>query len=134
MMAVLRRLTLEGISHFVDYRDKEGKVDQPMFALTSPIYSEPLDIEIVVEDRDFSSRLDWARYIDEKMEGKRMKNVERDVGLWTWLSLFYVNRLLPSSKNGRKEFGEEAMWVLQNRSDHRPKYYRHLLAGPYRIY
>jgi hypothetical protein len=109
-----------------------GNAEPPTDALTSPEYSEPLGATIEVEDRDFDSRLDWARYIDEKLEGKGLKNVERDVGLWAWLALFYVKRLLPSKKNGRKKLGEVAMWVPQIRDFRR--YYRHLLAGPYRIF
>jgi hypothetical protein len=118
--------------YLADLRGGGGATDPPTDALTSAECSEPLGVEIEVEDRDFSSRLDWARYIDEKLEGKGLKNVERDVGLWAWLALFYVKRLLPSKKNGRKKVGEVAMWVPQIR-DYR-RYYRHLLAGPYRIF
>jgi hypothetical protein len=135
MMALLRRLNSAGIARFEQYHATlyaGGEADPPIDALSSPGYSEALEVEIEVESRDFSSRLDWARYIDEKLDGKGLRNVERDVGLWAWLSLFYVKRLLPSKKNGRKSFGEAAMWVPQIR-DYR-KYYRHLLAGPYRIY
>ena len=134
-MTVLRRLNAAGVARFEQYHATlygGGAAEPPSDALTSLEYSEPLDVEIEVEDRDFSSRLEWARYIDEKLEGKGLKNVERDVGLWTWLALFYVKPLLPSKKNGRKSLGEAAMWVPQIR-DYR-KYYRHLLAGPYRIY
>jgi hypothetical protein len=134
-MAVLRRLNPAGVARFEHYHAilyAGGEAEPPTDALNSDQYSEPLEVEIEVEDRDFSSRLDWARYIDEKLEGKGLKHVERDIGLWTWLALFYVKRLLPSKKNTRKSLGEAAMWIPQIR-DFR-KYYRHLLAGPYRIY
>jgi hypothetical protein len=132
-MPVLRRLNAAGIARFEQYLAilrGGGAAEAPTDALNNVDYSEPLDIEI--EDRDFDTRLDWARYIDEKLEGTGLKNVERDVGLWAWLALFHVKRLLPSKRNGRKKLGEPAMWVPQIR-DYR-KYYRHLLVGPYRIY
>jgi hypothetical protein len=134
-MAVLRRLSPAGVARFeqcLAILRRGGTADLPTDALTSADYSEPLELETEVEDRDFSSRLDWAMYIDEKLEGKGLKNIERDVGLWAWLALFYVKGLLPSRKNGRKNLGEAAMWVPQIH-DYR-RYYRHLLAGPYRIY
>ncbi len=134
-MPVLRRLNEAGVTRFEQYLAVlrgGGAAAPPTDSLTSAEHSEPLGVEIEVEDRDFSSRLDWAKYIDEKLEGKGLKNVERDVGLWAWLSLFYVKRLLPSKKNGRKKVGEAAMWVPQIR-DYR-RYYRHLLAGPFRIF
>lgn len=134
-MPDLRRLNKAGIARFEQYLGVlrgGGTATPPTDALTSAEHSEPLDVLIEVEDRDFGSRLEWAKYIDEKLEGKGLKNVERDLGLWAWLALLHVKRLLPSKKNGRKKVGEVAMWVPQIR-DYR-KYYRHLLAGPYRIY
>jgi hypothetical protein len=134
-MPELRRLNEAGITGFAQYLDvlrRGGAAEPPTDALTIAELSEPLSMQIEVEEQEFTSRLDWARYIDEKLEGKGLKNIERDAGLWTWLTLFYVKQLLPSKKNGRKKVGEEAMWIPQIRNYQR--YYRHLLAGPYRIY
>jgi hypothetical protein len=134
-MPALRRLTPTGVTRFEEYLAVlrgGGTATPPTDALTSTDHSEPLDVTIEIEDREFASRLEWAKYIDEKLGGKGLKNVERDVGLWTWLALFYVKQLLPSKKNGRKKLGEVAMWVPQIRDFRR--YYRHLLAGPYRIF
>ena len=134
-MPALRRLNEAGITRFEQYLTVlrgGGAAEPPTDSLTGDEHSEPLGVQIEVEDREFASRLDWARYIDEKLEGKGLKNVERDVGLWAWLTLFYAKQLLPSRKNGRKKVGEVAMWVPQIRNYQR--YYRHLLAGPYRIY
>lgn len=134
-MTVMRRLNETGVNQFEQYLTVlrgGGTADPPTDILTNAERSEPLGIAIKIEDRDFDTRLDWAKYIDELLEGKGLKNVERDVGLWAWLALFYVTRLLPSKKNGRKKVGEVAMWVPQIK-DYR-RYYRHLLAGPYRIF
>jgi hypothetical protein len=134
-MPVLRRLNAAGIARFEEYVATlrgGGTAEPPTSALTNTEHSEPLSVVIEVEDKDFGTRLDWAKYIDGKLEGKGLKNVERDVGLWAWLALFYVKQLLPSKKNGRKEVGEVALWI-PNIRDY-TKYYRQLLAGPYRIY
>lgn len=134
-MPTLRRLTQAGITRFEQYLATlrgGGTAAPPTDALTSVSDSEALDTEIEIEDRAFASRLEWAQYVDEKLEGKGLKNVDRDVGLWSWLALFYVQQLLPSKKNGRRQLGELALWVPQI-NDFR-RYYRHLLVGPYRIY
>jgi hypothetical protein len=131
---MLRRLNDAGIARFEQYLTVlrgGGTAHPPTDALTTPEHSDTLGVEVEVEDRDFATRLDWAKYIDEKL-GKGMKNVERDVGLWAWLALFHVKRLLPSKKNGRRLVGEAALWIPNTR-DFR-KRYRHLLVGPYRIY
>ena len=129
-MHELRRLNAPGIAMFEEYLTVlrgGAAAEPPSEALTSAQHSEPLDVVIEVEEREFGSRLDWARHIDEKLEGKGLKNVERDVGLWAWLALFYVKQLLPSKKNGRKKVGEVALWI-PNIKDFR-KYYRQLLVG-----
>jgi hypothetical protein len=134
-MPTLRRLSPAGIARFEQYLATArggGAVAPPADALTADGDSEPLDIAIDVEDKPFNTRLDWAKYIDGKIDGKVLKNVERDVGLWAWLALFYVNQLMPTKKNKRKKVGESALWI-PNIKDFR-KYYRHLLVGPYRIY
>src|SRR5262245_17624970 len=127
-MPMLRRLNEAGITRFEQYLAVlrgGGTANPPTDALTSAEHSEPLGVEIEVQDRDFTTRRDWAKSIHEKFEGKGLKNVERDVGLWAWLALFYVKRLLPSKKNGRRKVGEAALWIPTIK-DYR-KYYRHLL-------
>lgn len=62
----------------------------------------------------------------------RLRNLERDVELWAWLSLHYFEQLCPPDDEGRRKPGERARWIPAV-DDYR-KYYRHLVAGPYRIY
>lgn len=134
-MAPIHRLTAAGLDRFeryVNFVRGGGSADAPADALNVGEYSESIGVDIEIEEREFSTRLDWARYIDEKLDGNGLKNVERDIGMWAWLSLFYVKQLLPSKKNKRRKVGEVALWI-PNITDFR-KYYRHLLVGPYRIY
>jgi hypothetical protein len=58
--------------------------------------------------------------------------VERDAGLWGWLSLYYFDQVCPKDVNGHRKVRERARYIPAV-SDFR-KYYRHLLAGPYRVY
>src|SRR5262249_11852361 len=57
---------------------------------------------------------------------------ERDTGLWAWLALFYFEQLCPKTAHGQRKPGELARWIPEVTNYQR--YYRHLLAGPYRIY
>ncbi len=66
------------------------------------------------------------------LSGSGISGVEKDKGLWAWLSLFFFEQLCPTDKLGRRQPKERARWIPAT-SDFR-KYYRHLLAGPYRIF
>jgi hypothetical protein len=85
-----------------------------------------------VEARTFGSRLEAARYLDGKFHDSGLRDIEHDDRLWGWLTLFYFDELCPSDAHGRRKPLRPYHYLPVN-SDYR-LYYRHLLAGPYRIY
>jgi hypothetical protein len=78
-----------------------------------------------------ANRFEFAKYLDSKLTDSGLKNLDRDVGLWAWLALFYFERLCPEEDGTRKP-GKRARFIPAV-TDYR-KYYRHLVAGPYSIY
>ena len=80
----------------------------------------------------FSSRLDVASHIHDKLNGSDVESPERNKGLWVWLSIFFFDQLCPPNSKGIRKPGERARWIPDLTSWKR--YYRHLLVGPYRIY
>ena len=134
-MPPLRRLSLAGIARFEDFVNSwktPAPQERPVAILDQADTSEPLEVEILIEARVFGSRLEAARYLDSKLEKSGLKNIERDCGLWSWLSLFYFDELCPADGQGRRKPGDIARWIPQPQNFQR--YYRHLLAGPYRIF
>jgi len=129
----VRRLTesgLESFGKFLDSLTSESPQLYPEYLLADPEMSEPVEPAIEVEKRSFANRFEAAEYLYERL--KNLPNVERDRGLWAWLALFYFDQLCPPKRNGKREPGERARWIPVIRNFR--KYYRHLLAGPYRIY
>jgi hypothetical protein len=134
-MAEVRRLTdagIERLSAFIDSLKGDEPLDYPAEILTDPQTSEPIGCLIEIEQRRFGSRFEAARYLDGKLSDSGLRDVERDQGLWAWLSLFYFEELCPADEAGRRKPGERARWIPEVRNYQR--YYRHLLAGPYRIF
>jgi hypothetical protein len=130
----LRRLTEKGIAAFDDYLSRlknEPALPIPEYLLTDPAASEPIPREICVEPQIFPTRLAAAAYLHALLADTGLPDVNRDPGLWTWLTLFYFDQLCPSVKGKRKP-GERARYI-PNFSDNR-RYYRHLLFGPYAVY
>lgn len=131
----LRRLNERGIerlSEFLDALTTETPEHYPAEILTDPETSEPIDPPIEVASRSFANRLEVAHYLYELLTAAGLHAPESDAGLWAWLGLFYFEQLCPPGRRGRRAPGERARWIPVV-GDFR-RYYRHLLAGPYRVY
>src|SRR5688572_5189229 len=127
----LRRFTDNGIEQFKAYLTnlaEEPTLQPPRHLLTEPGASETLEAEIDVEDKVFTTRLDAAQYLDRVLSPEALPHVERDAGVWSWLTLLYFDQICPPGKGGAREPGEHARYVPQ--IDVSRRYYRHMLLGP----
>jgi len=132
-MTKARRLTSQGIERFDAFlRSLATTAPQPIpvNVLDDEFFSQELEFDLDVEDREFSSRMEAAEYFSTKFAEAGVEP-SLDQGLWAWLSLFNFDRIC-SKKEGRYVPGERARWIPATTEHFR--YYRHLLAGPYRIF
>lgn len=132
-MALARKLNDAGLARFTEYlkRISSGEpLDPPWHLLTDDDSSEALMGTAEVESQSFPTKLAAARYLNERLGRLDRVEVDNNVGLWTWLSLFYFNEVCPAGPHGVRKPGEIVRHVL---SQHAQKYYRHLLAGPCRL-
>jgi hypothetical protein len=134
-MMPLRRFTDEGVSRFADLLDEiraTGDDDVEQLVGDDGV-TQRLSDDGIVEVVPFQNRREAAEYIDKLLrpfEGE-LEDVERDQGLWAWLAAIWMDAITPVD-DGRRKIGASARWIPVT-NDYR-KYYRHLLAGPYRIY
>jgi hypothetical protein len=131
----LRRLTQAGIVAFGEYLDaleQEPTRLMPTEVLNNPVLSEPLPVDVEITQREFGSRYAAAEYFDDQFSDAGLSEIERDAGLWSWLALFYFDEICPPDRSGARSPGERARYILQPGNFQR--YYRHLLAGAYRVY
>lgn len=135
-MATLRRLNEKGIERLLEFL--HGVKTNPELAPPSEILdhadtSEDLgDVEILIQPQLFGSRFAAAKYLHRQLDASGIDGIDQDRGIWAWLSLFYFEELCPPNKKGHRSPGEDARWVPK--PGHAFRYYRHLLAGPYRIF
>lgn len=131
----LKRLNAQGLEVFSEYLDGlkiDSTYPYPQQLLIDSLASEPVTPAVEVEHRTFGNRFEAAKYLDECLSGAGIANLVRDAGIWAWLALYYFDQLCPVGKNGERRPGELARWIPEVSNFRR--YYRHLLAGPYRIY
>jgi hypothetical protein len=134
-MPRVRRLNRAGIARLIEFLDSlrtDAPQGVPSGILTHPDTSEALAADVEVQPQTFGTRFAAAQYLNERFTAAGIQNVEADCGLWAWLALFYFEELCPPGAGGRRKPGEQARWIPDVNNYQR--YYRHLLAGPYRIY
>ncbi len=122
----------EGIQHFADFLARTRAGDDlpvPLELLDNPATSTQLVSAREVEDREFSTRLEAAEYLSSIISGLQDVNYNR--GLWAWLALFYFDRVCPRDSEDQRVVKSEALYIPGTASW---RYYRHLLAGPFRVY
>ena len=130
----VRALTEAGVDWFGDYLQslRDGGTDEPPFhLLTNTTHTRELSGSALVEDQSFKTRLAAAEYLREALDPLPREDVYQNVGLWTWLSLFYFDQVCPVRQGGKRVPGRGYRHILE--TDFRYQH-RHLLAGPYEIY
>ncbi len=131
----LHRFNDEGVARFA--RFLEDLAADPGLAVPTDLLTDAAcTVEVSpgpeIEGRPFASRMEAARYLDGILSTVTGCDAERDAGLWAWLTLFYFDQVCPPDGHARRKVGEQARYVpaIANYQ----KYYRHLLAGPYRVF
>lgn len=133
----LRRLNEKGIEEFGIYLDalaSNSMLAPPMEMLEDPTKSDGLTLKVEIDSKKFSNRFEAAKYLYDKFIEAGVADFDLDRGVWAWLSLFWFDALRPPADKLKKNWpGERARWIPSESHDWK-KFYRHLLAGPWRVY
>ena len=106
--------------------DPNARLCKEILNDTQYSYEFPLgDVEI--ESRDFSSRGEFARYLDECLISAGIAGDVDEHGMWEWLSLFYIDVVSPADETGIRKIRDKQRYIW-GRS------HRHLLRDPYMLY
>ncbi len=131
----LHRFNEEGITRFGRFLDDlsaDPAMAVPADLLTDPACAVAVPPGPEVEALTFANRMEAARYLDSLLTGITGSDVQRDAGLWAWLTLFYFDQLCPPDGHGRRNPGRRAKWIPVLAETRR--YYRHMLLGPYLVF
>jgi hypothetical protein len=134
-MMKVRRFNSEGIKkigEFLDSLNAERPIELPEHFLADPEFSELVKPEVEIEQQIFKDRFDAADYMNKQFGNIGIEDLLHDRGIWSWLAIFYFDQLCPISGSGKRKPGAQPRWIPVV-GDFRT-YYRHLLAGPFRIF
>lgn len=134
MADLVRMLNEEGIEKFREYLAalRSGSTESPPRDLLADAWtSAKLPIDIEIKNISFKDRLEAAKYLTTILEPLGHAKIERNVGLWSWLSLNFFDQVCPVNKSRKRSPGQDYRHIFDTDSR---LYYRHLLMGPYTVY
>lgn len=131
-MRIVREFTEEGLNEFEEYIEelnKKEEIKKPSKFNRQP-FSKPSGLDVMIDgDKDFDTRLELGKYIDEVFEDAnagRSELVNR-TGIWSWIAWVYLDQLVDDS--GEKISTKETAKYICRSSWNR--YYRHFISLPY---
>lgn len=131
-MPQLRALNEKGIAKFREYlasiRAGEEIPLQPAF-LYDDLMTRVVPGGAKVEAKKFKRKIDVAAYLHIQLLAAG--NIIDDIGIWSWLALFYFDQISPVTPEGKRTPREDYHYIPSEGSWYQ---FRHLLRSPYEIY
>ena len=130
----VRAMTAEGIERahlFLDSVKGGTSIEVPSDLLTHTNFSEDTGVLLQGKPDSFENRFTLALWLNQLLDGTALGTDLKTVGTWTWLTLYLFDVVAPRRADGTRRIGERSLYVLE--ADNWRRYYRHLLAGPYRV-
>ena len=130
---IVRALTRPALERFRDFlgRSRAGSVEEPPWVLLEdPAETTELPVTVEVGDERFGDRRSIGDHLCRMFSSMPSAELERNPGLWAWLSLYWFEQLCPRRKDGRRRPGND----LRHIPEFGRSRYHHLLYGPYHVY
>jgi len=134
MELTARSLTNLGLERFracLARLRKGERIEPPWELLEGRGYTSELPFELELAQQAFVSRIALAKHLAGRLKYPDAGEIDRNRGLWGWLSLFYFDQVCPLRSDGTRRPGQDYRHIPEPGYRHR---LRHLLYGPYRVY
>jgi len=112
-MTPVRTFTTAGLAVWNDWVAAGCPDPSPAHLLSDPSMSTLLLPACEVEPREFADRYAFGCYLQKQLGSAPVGAIRFDVGLWDWLSLFYIDQLAPLQEPGRRKKQESVRLALQ---------------------
>jgi hypothetical protein len=132
-MTKLRRLDTKGIDAFRKFLQEirnGAEFHASPAILYADDYSSRFTRPVEIEARRFANKFEAAEYLARVLADVPAPG--EDVGLWSWLALFYFEQLSPVDADGKRRPREDYHYIPTSDSGFLKD--RHLLAGPFKLF
>lgn len=133
---MLRTFNHEGIQHFrelMNNPDRDLSQNGDLDFVRNDSLTNILSPEIIIDSKPLINKLDAARRLLPVLSEVKLADKYYNTGLWSWLSACYFNSVCPLDEKGKRLPGNAYRYIPPVNRDWRT-IYRHLLAGPIRLY
>lgn len=130
----IRRLNPEGISEFrgLLQEARDGKLADFAALARSDDSSAVIDASVCIAPRPEGSKFAVAQYLLSLLDDLDASgDLSRDVGLWSWISLHWIDSLAPIQHDGRRAVKSDYRWIPEPWNYQH--FYRHMLANIYAV-
>lgn len=108
----VHQLTATGVqaakAYLADLRERPGDTPFPEGLLTVAPFAEVIEPTMSVVDRAFASRRAAGQYLSECLHPLPLEKAVSNAGLWSWLGMFYFDRLVGRDESGQPRLGNNA--------------------------
>jgi hypothetical protein len=131
-MTKVRSLNTRGIGQFREFL-QQIRDGAEFRANPSVLYADDTSTRLArtveIEPRTFTSKFEAAEYLANVLpEGSASGE---DVGLWSWLALYYFDQLSPVDAGGNRRPREDYHYIPSHSGWHQE---RHLLSAPFKLF
>jgi hypothetical protein len=130
----IRRLKDNGRIEFRKSLSEPNKSIPDKTLLDDDFYTEVIpEISVEIEDgKTFSDRHELGKYIHKLLNPtiKASSTLEKDFGMWDWISLLYINQLT----NDGNKINRSEHYCMTPKGERTNLLYRHCIYGPYDAY
>jgi len=129
----LREFNDDGIDRFREYLTRarqESDVEPPWELLDDRSLTRDVLPVVELDRPGFSTKRQAAEYLHEALMPLADRDILKNAGLWTWLSLYYFDDVCPKQKSTRRIL-KDYYYIYY--ADNGMYYYRHLLAVSYLV-
>ncbi len=132
---MMRRFTIAGMAAFKRYlTELRANPDTPIPCelLTDPTLTELLEPEVTATVGRFSSRQEFAVWLEGAFQAAGSEPPMLDCEFWAWLTAALFDQVCPADRRGHRKPGALARYIPEMNQWRRR--YRHLLANPYHAF
>ncbi len=103
------------------------QIDQEL--LSDNRYSSVPFNNCYIEKKTLLLKKDLIEYIYPIVNSLGIDNLQRNIGLWSWLSAFFFDSICPINDQGKRKVKDIPLYILN--TDEWGRFYRHLIASPF---
>lgn len=124
----VRRLTESGLQRFRDFIEQSPNRAVPDELVRDRKYSTEVANGPDVAEMKFQNRYEFGCYLVDQLAAHKERSFQYDVGLWSWLALFYFDQICPL-RQGVRNPSRTNYYIFEPHEWTR--YYHHMVRTPY---